>query len=62
MVTFSLGIYRWKFEGESFGDIWSIFLLSSLLGIPGYFYGFILLMIFLDIEGFDFDMIPNNSN
>lgn len=62
LVIYSLGLYKIYYENEGFKEVWSIFLLGSLLAIPGFFYGFILLMIFLEIPGFDFEMIPNSSD
>ena len=60
ILIFGIGIFRYKYENESLGDLWSVFLLGTLVGIPGFFYGFILLMIFLGVPGFHFNMIPES--
>ena len=47
IIMFSIGFYRLKYENEKFSDLWALFLLGTMVAIPGFFYGFILIMIFL---------------
>jgi len=61
LLIYFLGYYKMKHENQGFKEVWSIFLLGSLLAIPGGFYSIILLLIYFEIPGFDFSMIPNSA-
>lgn len=62
LFVFWIGYYKMKYQNETMKELWSVFVLGVMLAIPGFYYGFILLMIFMDFPGFNFSMIPDSSN
>ena len=67
IVFFTLGYHR--IQTEKFTDIWPIFLMATLrtlyltpVMIPGGYFTFVFAMILLGIEGYDYDMLPENDN
>ena len=57
LVFYSIGWHRWA--DESFWDVLPLFVMGTLLMIPGGFYTGIIVCITLGLPGFDYDMVPN---
>jgi hypothetical protein len=67
MVFYGIGYNR--IQSEKFNDIWPIFLMATLrrlrlntVLIPGGYFTFVFVMILLGVDGYDYDMLPENDN
>lgn len=65
LVFLGIGLVRAK--TEKFSDTWPLFVMASLRSvgspvfIPGGYFTFVFIMILLRVEGFSYEMLPDNE-